>query len=209
MTKNEFMKILRSELKKLPPEETDAAVEFFEEYFDEILENGEKTEEEAVEELGNPKRAAAQIKADYAARMLDGDESAQHENATVGKRLSAIWWIIIGIVSAPVSVPVAGLIIVIAVFAICIVVCVLLCVYGLIIGCAIMALIAIAMGILAAGTAVSTTLLFFGTGMAAAAVAAAAGAGAVRGTRALIRLAARGVRTANEKRRRRKAGCTE
>ena len=35
MTRNEFMAVLRKELKKLPQGEIDAAVDYYEEYFDE------------------------------------------------------------------------------------------------------------------------------------------------------------------------------
>lgn len=199
MTKREFVAALRSELKKLPPEEIEAAVEFYEEYFAEVLESGKKTEAEVVEELGDPKRVAAQIKAEYAARVLDGDEDAGHEKANVKKKLSAIWWVVIGIVSAPVSLPAAGMLIFVAALVMAIVIGVLLSVYGLIIGCAVMALISITMGILSVGTAASAAMLFFGAGAAIAAASAAAGVGAARGTRALIRLAAKGVKAGNER----------
>ena len=59
MTKQEFIVTLREGIRKLPPEEIVAATEFYEEYFDEVLEAGEKTEEEIAEELGNPKRIGA------------------------------------------------------------------------------------------------------------------------------------------------------
>ena len=107
MTRQEFIVTLREGIRKLPPEEIVAATEFYEEYFDEVLEAGEKTEEEIVSELGNPKRIASQIKAEYAARLLDGDESLLGEKPTTKKKLSAAWWVVIGIVSAPVSIPVA------------------------------------------------------------------------------------------------------
>ena len=64
MTRQEFIVTLREGLRKLPPEEIVAATEFYEEYFDEVLESGEKTEEEILDELGSPKRIAAQIRAD-------------------------------------------------------------------------------------------------------------------------------------------------
>ena len=49
MTRQEFIVTLREGLRKLPPEEIVAATEFYEEYFDEVLESGEKTEEEILE----------------------------------------------------------------------------------------------------------------------------------------------------------------
>ena len=48
MTRQEFIVTLREGIRKLPPEEIVAATEFYEEYFDEVLETGEKTEEEIL-----------------------------------------------------------------------------------------------------------------------------------------------------------------
>lgn len=68
MNRAEFMKILRSELHKLPEDERNAALEFYEEYFDEA---GTENEQQVIENLGNPKKVAAQIKSEYAVRQLD------------------------------------------------------------------------------------------------------------------------------------------
>ena len=71
MNRKEFIKKLRRELAKLPAEEREAAIEYYEEYFDEA---GPEHEQELIGELGSSKRIAAQIKSDYAARLLDGEE---------------------------------------------------------------------------------------------------------------------------------------
>ena len=91
MTRQEFITTLRDGLKKLPPEEIAAATEYYEEYFDEVLESGEKTEAEILAELGSPKRIANQIRAEYAARILGGEVSALGEKPTTKKKLSAAW----------------------------------------------------------------------------------------------------------------------
>ena len=58
MNRQEFMGTLRCELSKLPPEEIADATEFYEEYFDEVLEN---TDTEGLnEEEANAKRDKAE-----------------------------------------------------------------------------------------------------------------------------------------------------
>ena len=206
MTRQEFIITLRSELKKLPPEEIVAATDFFEEYFDEVLESGEKTEDEILRELGSPKRAAAQIKADYAARILDGDETVLNEKPTVKKKISAVWWVIIGIVSAPVSIPLACGIAFAAFWIFFGLLGFILGVYATIIFGAVMSILALVMGILSIGPAVTTGIMCIGCGLIGAAISAAAAVGAFIGTKALIKAIVRGIRRANEKRKIKKLG---
>ena len=71
MNRAEFMKILRSELRRLPEDERNSALEYYEEYFDEA---GPQKEQQVLENLGNPKKIAGQIKADYAMQQLDQEE---------------------------------------------------------------------------------------------------------------------------------------
>lgn len=112
MNRQEFMQALRNELSQLPAEEIDAAVEYFEECFDEATdgldaERAAAEEKRLTEEFGNPKRIAAQIRAEYAARLLDGDKAVTVQDQGKTNKLSAVWWVIIGICSAPIAVPIA------------------------------------------------------------------------------------------------------
>ena len=54
MTRNEFLTALRGRLSALPKEEQDAALKYYEEYFDEA-----ESEEEAARQLGSPDSIAA------------------------------------------------------------------------------------------------------------------------------------------------------
>ena len=114
MTKEQFITSLRRELKKLPPEEVVSATEYYEEYFAEALDNPELTAEELaaeearlIGEIGSPKAVAAQIKSEYASRVLSGDETTLKYKPTVGNKISATWWIILGVLAAPVGIPIA------------------------------------------------------------------------------------------------------
>ena len=200
MTRQEFIVTLREGIKKLPPEEIVAATEFFEEYFDETLEAGEKTEEEIIEELGSPKKIAAQIRADYAARILNGDESMLGEKPTVKKKLSAAWWVVIGIVSAPVSIPAA-------ICAVCVLIGAIALVIELaagIIAAAVAGIAAVVFGFVAMADAVSSGIMIVGIGLIVLAASAAAGVGLYLLIREIVRAIARAIRRGKEKRRVRK-----
>ena len=200
MTRQEFIITLREGLRKLPPEEIVAATEFYEEYFDEVLESGEKTEEEILGELGNPKRIAAQIRADYAARLLEGDESLLGEKPTAKKKLSATWWVIIGIVSAPVSIPLA----ICAFWVVFGLACVAVGLAAGIIGSAVAGLGCVVFGFVALADAVSSGIMVIGIGLIVLAVSVAAGAGLYIGVRAAVMAIAKAIRKGREKHRIRK-----
>ena len=193
MNRQDFMIALRGELAKLPPEEITDATEFYEEYFDEVMDSLDlsgmteeeaaaeraKAEAEAVQQLGSPKAIANQIKAEYASKILEGNEDASGKKPSVGHKLSAVWWIIIGICSAPVSIPVAiGLV--------CVVCGILTGMVGLIFGifAAIAGLIigsftAMAVGISSLSISPAAGAMFIGGGLMGIALAAAGLVGAV------------------------------
>lgn len=58
MTKNEFLKDLRQRLSALPSDEQEAAVSYYEEYFDEA---GPEREEEILRQLGSAEKLASEI----------------------------------------------------------------------------------------------------------------------------------------------------
>ena len=218
MNRQEFIQSLRQELRKLPPEEIVAATEFYEEYFDDALEDlniagmseeesqrlrGEK-EEELVAQSGSPKAVAKQIKAEYASRILDGEETAPGRKVPVGHKISAVWWVIIGICSAPVSIPAAICLGGIAFAILSGIFFVMIGIYCGIIGVALGGLAAFVAGFVFLGSAVSSGVLTIGAGLILMAVSAAAGAGAYVLTRELIRALARLGHNINEKRKHRK-----
>ena len=59
MNRREFIARLKEEISRLPQEEIEAAVEYYEEYFDEA---GADKEQDVLERLGSPKKVASQIK---------------------------------------------------------------------------------------------------------------------------------------------------
>jgi len=138
VNRKEFLRKLQLELYKLPRHEIDDAIAYYNEYFEEA---GPEQEQAVIKDLGSPSKIATQIKADYAVRQLESMESGRSRNAAgragadyaAGSggsgsagygngnanytnqkppgKISAAWWVVIGIVggifAAPVAIPVA------------------------------------------------------------------------------------------------------
>lgn len=191
MNRNEFIAMLRKELSKLPQDEIDAAVEYYEEYFDEA---GEDREAELIQELGSPKKIAAQIKSEYTARKLD-EEGA----STAKKGVSAIWLVILGICSAPVSVPIAIVLVALAACGFAVAIAIVVSVFAAIIGAVIGAIGMVVMGVLALPVAISTALLFIGGGVLVMAAFAVLGVLAVIALKKMVSAMVSAIRRHNER----------
>ncbi|MBR0599115.1 DUF1700 domain-containing protein [Sinanaerobacter chloroacetimidivorans] len=98
MNRSEFFKKLEQGLSRVPKEEAEAAIAYYNEYFDDA---GEENEQRVIEELGSPAQIAAGIRADVAVKNLE--EPAP----SVKKGISAIWWVLLAIFAAPIALPLA------------------------------------------------------------------------------------------------------
>lgn len=97
MTKDEFLSKLRKGLKRLPPEEIENAMAYYEEYLEDA---GEENQTDAVAALGSPNKIASQISAEYAVKDLKTDPSAK-------KGLAAVWMVLLAVFASPIAVPIA------------------------------------------------------------------------------------------------------
>ncbi|QIB68778.1 DUF1700 domain-containing protein [Aminipila butyrica] len=102
MNRQEFIRKLELELFKLPKEEVKDAIDYYNEYLDDA---GIENEAAALKELGSPSRIATQIKADFAVKQLSNQGNGS--NAEGRKGISAVWWVILGLFTAPVALPLA------------------------------------------------------------------------------------------------------
>lgn len=96
MTKQEYMEQLEKRLRRLPREDFEHAVSYFEEYF---ADAGEENEAQAIEDLGTPQQAADQIIRDMA---MDYAAEPVHN---VKKGFHALWIVLLAICAAPAAVP--------------------------------------------------------------------------------------------------------
>ena len=98
MTRTEYMQQLHRRLCRLPQEEYQSAMQYYNEYFNDA---GEENEQRVIAELGNPQQVAAQILSDYA---MKGVAKAP---ASAKKGLSALWVVILSIFALPIGLPLA------------------------------------------------------------------------------------------------------
>lgn len=98
MDKNEYMKQMHHQLRRLPKEDFDRAMEYFEEYFNEA---GPEQEQQAIGDLGMPETAANQIIRDLAV------ENAARPGKGVKRGASAVWVGILAVFAAPIALPLA------------------------------------------------------------------------------------------------------
>lgn len=96
MSKTEYMGILKKKLSRLPKDDYDRAVEYFEEYF---ADAGEEQEEQAMEDLGSPETAAEQIIREIAIN------NTKEPVKDVKKGLNAVWVGILAVCAAPIALP--------------------------------------------------------------------------------------------------------
>ena len=87
MTRTEFMAALRSRLSHLPAEEQDAALRYYEEYFDEA-----DSEEEASRQLGSPEDIAARILGEGAQAQAEQPQTAQQPVQPTKPKHSPWFW---------------------------------------------------------------------------------------------------------------------
>lgn len=98
MNREEYMKRLTYRLRKLPREDYDKAVSYFTEYFEDA---GAENEAQAIEDLGEPEMAAAQIVREMAV------ENAKEPIKDVKRGFSAIWIGILAVFAVPIGLPLA------------------------------------------------------------------------------------------------------
>ena len=87
MTRTEFMAALRGRLSHLPAEEQDAALRYYEEYFDEA-----DSEEEAARQLGSPEDIAARILGEGAQAQTVQPQTAPPQPAQPPKPKHSPWF---------------------------------------------------------------------------------------------------------------------
>lgn len=195
MNRVEFIDMLKKELSKLPEEEVEAAVEYYEEYFDEA---GADNEKNVIKSLGNPKKVAGQIKSEYAVKLLDDENTP-----VVKKGLAAAKWIIIGICSSPVSIPLIFVTVCIAIAAFAVFISCVIGIMACIIGAAAASIGCFIVGVLAIVVAPATACLFIGVSFMGLGISAVLGYLVIKGAKKIVKAVVEAVKKSNEKRKRR------
>lgn len=112
MNKIEYMEELKKHLRRLPKEDFDKAIDYFEEYF---ADAGVENEAQVIEDLGSPDFAAKEIITTIAIK------NTEEPTKDVKKGLNAVWVGILAICAAPIALPLAfvfGLVFILIIFCI-------------------------------------------------------------------------------------------
>lgn len=157
MNRSEFLKKLEQGLARVPKEEREAVLDYYNEYFDDA---GPENEAKVIEGLGSPAQIAAGIKADSAVKQLQTDNKP-----SMKKGISAVWLVILAILAAPIALPLAvgaaALAIGLLIALIGIIVALIACVVAFFVG----GIVVIAAGIAVMATSVPTAIFSVGVGM--------------------------------------------
>lgn len=96
MTRADYMKTLSYNLRHLPKEDYERAIDYFEEYFNEA---GPEHELAAIEDLGTPEEASRELIMNLA------EKNITEPPKTVKHGFHAVWIGILGVCAAPIALP--------------------------------------------------------------------------------------------------------
>lgn len=97
MTRTEYLAELQNQLRKLPQDDFQEAMDYFTEYFDEA---GPENETQVIADLGSPKEAASEI----LGRLLE--DKIEIEDKKPKHYAKIIWLTILSILAAPAALPI-------------------------------------------------------------------------------------------------------
>lgn len=98
MNRDEFLRELSRELRRLPRDEYEKAMDYYVEFFNDAGPENEKT---VIADLGTPREVAVQI-------IMDAAVERMHEPPKSARRgIGTIWMVILGVCAAPIALPFA------------------------------------------------------------------------------------------------------
>lgn len=98
MSREEYLRALSRELRRLPKDEYEKAMDYYVEYFEEA---GPEREQEIIKDLGSPKDVAAQIIMDAAVERMNKPPRSMKRG------LSTVWIVVLAVCAAPIALPFA------------------------------------------------------------------------------------------------------
>ncbi|AVK97563.1 DUF1700 domain-containing protein [Lysinibacillus sphaericus] len=156
MDRESYLKKLRGKLRRLPAHELNAALVYYEEYFDEA---GVENEQQVIQQLGSPSVVASQIMADFALKDLDATPASTKKNMT------AIWLIILAILSAPLSLPLLAVAVALIISVGAVIFSFVIAIVAMVLSIFFGGIVALISGVLVLTEHWPTALLFIGIGL--------------------------------------------
>lgn len=158
MTKDDYLKALRANIKNVPAEEVNNIIQYYSEYFDEA---GPENEAKVIEELGTPKQLATRVCADYIIRDVEQGNSTK----SIKKKASNTWLIVLAVVGSPLWFPLALAVAVVLIALVAAAIIVLIA-FGITAAAAILSgIVMIGTGFVAAFSSIPTTAVLAGSGL--------------------------------------------
>lgn len=158
MTKDDYLRALRANIKNVPVEEVNNIIQYYSEYFDEA---GPENTAKVIEELGSPKQLATRVCADYIIRDVEQGTGTKN----IKKKASNTWLIVLAVIGSPIWFPLAlaAAIVLIALMATAIIV---LLAFGITAAATIITgVVMIGAGFVAAFSSIPTTAVLVGGGL--------------------------------------------
>lgn len=156
MNRIEFMQELKIRLHRLPQDEFNSAINYYEEYFDDA---GMENEQSVISELRSPANVASEIIADFAIKDMKASEPSAK------KGLSTVWLIIIAIFASPIALPLAFAVVMV-IFAVIICIFAFLLSFGVVgIALAAVGIASILSGLILMISDFATSIFFMGVGL--------------------------------------------
>ncbi len=157
MTKDDYLKALRANIKNVPADEAANIIQYYSEYFDEA---GAENAAKVIEELGPPKQLATKVCADYAIREVEQGTGTKN----IKKKASNTWLIVLAVIGSPVWFPLA-LAVAVVLIALMVAAIMVLVAFGITAAAAILTgVLMICSGFVAAFSSLPTMAVFVGGG---------------------------------------------
>lgn len=160
MKREEFLKELEYQLRRLPKAEREEAITYYQSYLDDA---GPDQEEVVLRSLGTPREVAAQIIQEVAVRAVDEtDGTAQKQKSP----FSTLWIVVLAIFASPIALPLAAAAVAVMVAILAVILAVLISVFLLLIASGISGVISVFYGIPVLFSAPASGMVVVGLGLA-------------------------------------------
>lgn len=158
MTKDDYLKALRANIKNVPVDEVNNIIQYYSEYFDEA---GPENTAKVIDELGPPKQLATRVCADYIIRDVEQGNGTKN----IKKKASNTWLIVLAVVGSPIWFPLA-LAVAVVLIALMAAAIIVLVAFGIVAAAAILSGVIMAgTGIIAAFSSLPTAAVLAGSGL--------------------------------------------
>lgn len=155
MNKEQYINALKENLSSLPEQEQNEAIGFYEEYLSDMEENNPG----GINNLDEPSRVAAQIKAEAALRSTDTKGGKKKTG------LATAWTVLLAVLALPIGLPVAIAIAAVAISLIIVALSLVISLFAIVLSVIVAAITSLISGIVLIFTAPAVGVFYLGCGL--------------------------------------------